>query len=424
MMDIGFVHNRWPGAEGAGSTVEANIIVRGLRDRGHDVTVFCHQTPESGVTEPGFDIVDLRVPDGDRLRGLRNRQRFSNAFDRLDHDFGRYDVVHSYVAAAIPGLAAATETASTRTLVSLVGYGSLCPKKDLLYMDDEPCTSNGLTRCLNCATRTLLSQQGSRYDVSALQQYSGAKRLPALGYSLADRYSNLSHVLEVRRHRDRFDGYHTTTDHMKAKYSAFGFPGDDIEVIPGVLDERFLIEHRSDFEEPFDLLYVGELRRKKGVSKLVPLLDRLLDTGTEFRLTVVGDGPMESTLADQTRERGLEDAVTFEGHVPFADMPAFYADHDLLVYPGVLDEPFGRIFVECLATGTPVVGSRVGAFERIVGEGGVATDGTVAGFAEAITDLVARDELQRMSEAGRERAVVYRPDRIIDQFEALYRALM
>jgi glycosyltransferase involved in cell wall biosynthesis len=139
-----------------------------------------------------------------------------------------------------------------------------------------------------------------------------------------------------------------------------------------------------------------------------------------FRLTVVGNGGLRSELEAQTRSHGLESAVTFAGRVPNDDLPGIYAGHDVFCYPGRWDEPFGRVFLEALATGTPTVASDVGSVGDIVGDGGRTTDGTPHGFVDAILDLVRAGELRTVSEAATRKVEEYRAETVVPRFVELY----
>ena len=78
-------------------------------------------------------------------------------------------------------------------------------------------------------------------------------------------------------------------------------------------------------------------------------------------------------------------------------LPEVYATHDLFVYPGKWDEPFGRVFLEALASGLPVVSSDVGNVWEIIGEGGAVIEGTVDSFVDTIRELAEERHLELLS---------------------------
>jgi glycosyltransferase involved in cell wall biosynthesis len=400
-MQIAFVHPGYADGAGTGATHSASRIVSAVAARGHEVTVYARdQPPESDAFDGDVAIESLDCDGFPSHTGL--------ALDRelraRREEFGQYDLVHSYVVTAVPALAAIGAETTASTVVTLNAYGGICPKDDLRYMDREPCTSNGLAKCSACSVATSRGHD----------EYSAA-------YRAASRLGSLRLVRKGERVADQVDGYHALSPHIRDTYADFGFPRDRICVVPNLLDERFCLAHQSDFEPPYELLSVGTLGRHKGVDLLPPLLDRLqTELEAAVRLTVVGDGGLRSELEAETESRGLKSAVTFTGWVPNEDLPETFAAHDAFLYPGQWDEPFGRVFLEALATGTPVITSDVGSVAAIVGEGGRTTDGSVSGFVETISDVVANDGLRAMSRAATARAERYRTDEVAPQLLSLY----
>lgn len=403
-MRIGFVHPTYPQGEGTGATHSASRIAFELADRGHDVTVYPWETPPDDATVDAD--VSVRPLDLSGYPYHSALQLDAALRERLP-EFDEYDVVHSYVMNTMPAMGAIAERTGTATVVTLNAYGAICPKNDLRYMDREPCTSNGLAKCTTCSIAT----SGGGED--------------SLFYRSASRLGYLKLVREGERVADRIDAYHALSPHIEATYADFGFPPDRLTVIPNILDERFSRPHESDFTEPYDLLYVGSLAEHKGVDRLVPVLERLnRQLSAAVRLTVVGDGDLRAEMERRAAADGLDECVTFTGWLPNADLPAVFVAHDCFVYPGRWDEPFGRVFLEALATGTPVVASDVGSVAEIAGDAGVTTDGSVEGFVAALVDLLDSEALSARSAAATEEIEAYRAETVVPQFEDLYERAM
>lgn len=400
-MRIGFIHPSYPQGEGTGATHSASRIVSEVAKRGHEVTVYCRERPPEGHDVGSGTSLRPLDPSGFPYHtGLQ----LDEALRERTAEFDAYDLVHSYVMDAIPALGEVATKTMAATVVTLNAYGGICPKHDLRYMDREPCTSNGLAKCTACSLAT-----------------SGGHDRYGRAYRSASRMGYLKLVRKGGRMADRIDGYHALSPHLKGTYADFGFPRDRLAVVPNVLDERFDREHASDFEEPYELLYVGDLARHKGVDRLVPVLDALnRRSSATFRLTVVGDGGLRSELERQTSTRALEPVVSFAGRLPNAELPGVFASRDLFVYPGRWDEPFGRVFLEALATGTPIVASDVGGVADIVGDGGTTTDGSVGGFADSILELVGAGELRTLSRNAKRKAKEYRADAVVPRLLELY----
>jgi glycosyltransferase involved in cell wall biosynthesis len=129
--------------------------------------------------------------------------------------------------------------------------------------------------------------------------------------------------------------------------------------------------------------------------------------GRRFRILVAGkgNGDWDAHLREAARERGVDDVVQFLGHV--SNVPALLRGISVLVHT-TSEEPFGRVFLEAMAAGLPVVAARSGGALDVV-EDGVTGILVPPGDAEAFADALARlfDDpalRQRLGNAGRRRA--------------------
>jgi glycosyltransferase involved in cell wall biosynthesis len=128
---------------------------------------------------------------------------------------------------------------------------------------------------------------------------------------------------------------------------------------------------------------------------------------------MVGDGVERATLERSAATLGVDHAVQFEGAVPHERLPAYYASADVLVGPSVVDEDgtseaFGMVFAEAMASGCPVVATRVGGIPDVVedGESGLLVpQRDSAALAEATLAVLQDGTLRaRMGAAGVARA--------------------
>ena len=110
---------------------------------------------------------------------------------------------------------------------------------------------------------------------------------------------------------------------------------------------------------PVELLSVGRLDPEKAPDVLLQML-RVLQRGPggPWRLSVVGDGPLEASLRSSGRELG--EAVRFLGHVPNGpDLFALYRASDIFVHTA-RTEGLPQVLVEAQACGVPIVATNVG----------------------------------------------------------------
>lgn len=400
-MDVAFIHPNSPNAEGTGATHSATLIVDIINDICDNLTIYC-----------SFD----NVPENSKFncRSLNTRGFPYHSKTNLNADirnrikeFEKFDLVHSYLPSTIPAMDTIARSSSTTTVVSLNAYGGICPKNDLQYKGQEKCNGNSYLKCFNCSigTNDTESDHGQAYWSASL-----------LG--------NLRLIQQKRPSEIKIDGFQALSEHVKKTYSKFGYPEDRISVIPNVLDESFCIDHKSGFSEPYKLLYVGQLKKNKGVDRFPEILsyaNKRLET--EFTLTIVGDGPLRKTIKTNAKKKGVLDLIDFSGYIENSKLPSIYANHDLFVYPGVWDEPFGRVFIEALAAGTPVVSTNIGAVKEIVGKGGIVTETNPTSLAKEIVYVLENDQLESLSEHAFHAVKSYRHERVKLRFKNLYNSL-
>lgn len=398
-MNVAFIHPNWPGSEGTGATYSATRTVTELKERGHDISVYCPERPDD--ESQLIDELDYRFLDTDGFPYHPSYQ-INRALRAHTEEFDAFDVLHSYQMRAIPAIEDIGRDCDVATVVTLNAYFGVCAKNDLLYENREHCTGSSASKCARCIA-------------TAARQHDGARAKHALVL-----YGNLSSILAGKKQLHYLDGCRAPTEHVRDNYARHEFPAERIEVIPHILDDSFAIEHRSSFEPPYQLLYVGYLEPWKGVTKLVPLVDTLRARGVDVELTVVGDGSCLETLQSQTRQRDLNQRITFEGRVPNEDLPETYASHDVFVYPGIWEEPLGRVYLEALASGTPVLSTEYGTISEIIGAGGETAPADVEALAEQLQSMITGG-LKSYSTAATTQAEEFRADQVIPKIEALYR---
>jgi glycosyltransferase involved in cell wall biosynthesis len=163
-------------------------------------------------------------------------------------------------------------------------------------------------------------------------------------------------------------------------------------------------------ERTFTIGYFGRLVEEKGVDLLLNAASHLHG---DWRLVLLGAGPMRDALAAQAAALGIADRVEFRAQVLSVEMPAHYHDLDALVLPSRTranwKEQFGRVLVEAMASGVPVVGSDSAAIPGVIGGAGlIFPEGDAVALARHLTclqtDAALRDDLARK---GRERALAH-----------------
>ncbi len=141
------------------------------------------------------------------------------------------------------------------------------------------------------------------------------------------------------------------------------------ERVPGSVDLAAFrpgAAQRTRFDLPVDAPLLVSVRRlvpRMGLEMLVGALCHLPDA---VGLAIVGSGPLEPSLRKQVAQLGLDERVRFLGRVDDSDLPLIYRCADLCVVPTAAYEGFGLVVLESLASGVPVVATRVGALPELL----------------------------------------------------------
>jgi glycosyltransferase involved in cell wall biosynthesis len=346
-MRICFVTREYPalGSHGGIGTYAQNMVA-GLAARGHQVTVIARsekpmarfEEATSGgrvVIEPVCSAERWKLPAGNRYIGMAMRSlpfsraaaaRFS-AIDRLQP----FDIV---------------EVPEYQGWGLGVAMAAVCPVVVRLH------THTALVRRLN--------NVGTDFDTRVVSLLERATL--ACGDMMLANSEALAH--EVRQ------------DFRLAK--------DQVGVLPlGIDTERFAPQDptwlRSKLALGPDapiLLYVGRLERRKGVETLIEAFARVRTHHPLAQLVMAGfstdTGPGRQGLLEvlkaRVQELGMSQNVHFVGHVPYDQLPRYYAGCDLFLAPSHY-EPFGMIYLEAMACAKVTVGCDAGGVPEIIQHG-------------------------------------------------------
>lgn len=105
---------------------------------------------------------------------------------------------------------------------------------------------------------------------------------------------------------------------------------------------------------PLRLLYVGRFLALKGIGLALPALGRLANSGVDWSLTLIGQGPEEARWRALAARLGIAARLDWRPWQPQAALAASYAGHDALLFPSLRDSS-GNVVLEALAHGLPVV---------------------------------------------------------------------
>lgn len=210
-----------------------------------------------------------------------------------------------------------------------------------------------------------------------------------------------------------------------------GIDPDRAHVVTNVVDAELF---RTDAATPRDreILFVGRIAAEKGLETLIEAVALVREELPDVRLTIVGPstggterGSYERDCRELVARLGLQAEVRFAGPVPNTELARHLAGAAVLAVPSVWGEPCGVVALEGLASGTPVVASRVGGLPELIEEGvtgRLVEAGAPAAWARALAEAL-RDDALRASAATAGPAAVrerHSPARVGQVLEEIY----
>ena len=376
-----------------GSGWSSYELARGLRERGHRVTIVqpVPRTPR-GVREVTYD--GLRVlqfgapaPPIPYVRNyFKNERLYATLADFLAHVIARerIDLVHGqHVLTCVPSVRAA-ERASIPVVCTVRDYWPVCYWSDLIH------TTRDTPLCPGCSgammTRCVRPHAGAAWPAA----------LPMIPYML----SNLS---RKRRGLSGADAIVAVSSTIAADLRARApeIAGTRLDVIPNPVNIAALRASRDASVSPLPgpyALYLGKLARNKGSSHLVRVIER---AGLDWPLIVAGDGPERNALATEAARSGRD--VRLIGWVDQTAAARWLAHASMLIFPSRGPESLSRGLIEASALGVPIAAMSTGGTpDIIVDEHTGLLSATPDELADDVRRLRADDALRaRLGEAAR-----------------------
>ena len=168
-------------------------------------------------------------------------------------------------------------------------------------------------------------------------------------------------------------------DAAQRLFAGYGF--DRMTVIAPPVDTAVFRTRRPEDERlslglhHFAIGYAGRFIREKGLEDLLRAASLLT---FEYQLLLIGSGPERPAIEGLAKELGISDRIVWTGHLNHGEMPVHIGAMDLLVLPSRTGrhwkEQFGRILIEGMASGVPVVGADSGEIPAVIGNAGLIYD--------------------------------------------------
>jgi glycosyltransferase involved in cell wall biosynthesis len=143
-----------------------------------------------------------------------------------------------------------------------------------------------------------------------------------------------------------------------------GFPQKKITKIPNTVDtNKFFPKIKKNEAQPLTINFIGRLHQKKGVDILINAIKKLKDKSFDFRVSIVGDGPLKKDLTMLVNNLKLEDRIFFTG-TQKEPLP-FYQQADIIAMPSYA-EGLPLVLLEAMACKAAIVATEIGGITDVI----------------------------------------------------------
>lgn len=196
-----------------------------------------------------------------------------------------------------------------------------------------------------------------------------------------------------------------------------GVSGNKIVYTPSMYID-FSIFKPMNLSKEYDFIFVGRLERNKGIDLLLETADKLKAQILNFKMLIVGDGPLRESLKLKSESLKLGDSVTFWGWAKDSQEVAELMNKSRILVMTSYNEGGPRIVLEAMACGTPVLATNVGLMPDLADKNVVKIiDWNAEDIARKAKELLEnKDEMSRLAMAGIETAKQFEKKEMIKNY--------
>ena len=386
-MHILMVSEYFPPHSMGGGELSAFALAKGLVKKKVQVSVLTSHFP--GDSEETIDGVKIyrRLKTGsgsgniaDNVGRLGFASSISDELPKLV-DKIKPNVVHAMNVTSMPGVAKVL-----RGLPAVAHINSplaFCPKGTKIAYGKEctkKCTFSHFVPCF------MTSKELGRLSNKWYLKYN-----PFVWIAVYSRWT------KIRNSLTKYQKYLPISTYMEKWLHKYNISKENTQVVPNIIDlERFAKAKGKKNDVP-KILYLGGYVHMKG---LHIVLEALKDVNQPYELHCYGAGGEKGRFEELAWKNGVKAA--FHGKATQKDLPSIIAGSDMLVFPSLVPEAFGRVALEAMAASKPVIASNIGGIPDIVVQktGYLFEPGNADELRQAIQKLL--DNPKKSAEMGRE----------------------
>lgn len=396
-----------PIAGGSGwSTYE---LARGLRARGHEITIVQPYEEQPPLPYGGFDVVGFpfSAPHVPFVRNYFRNERLYSRFADYLADLARkhrIEIVHAQHELTGPAAIRAAHAVGIPSVCTVRDYWPLCYWSDLMRDPIEG------THCPRCSASSMVQCLQPR--VGGVWPLSTAA-IPYMRSNLQLKQRDLASADAIVAVSSQ------VAEYLRARSSQLSRAR--IEVLPNGVDvaevRALIAASRRPLDTPY-ALFIGKLAHNKGVGALREVVERAKLT---MPLVVIGDGPERATLLSAASRANVD--IRVMEWLDRSEVFRWLGHAALLVFPSNWPEPLSRVLIESSALGVPIAAMNTGGTpDVVVDEVTGLLSGSVQELADDVTRLALNEALRhKLGAAAAARAKeLFDLPIVVHRFEALY----
>lgn len=187
-------------------------------------------------------------------------------------------------------------------------------------------------------------------------------------------------------------------------------------------DSTFLHKKAKIPKDNKILLFVGRLGKEKSIELLLKSFRIIHESMPNTSFVLVGEGPQRKVLENLAQELGISKNIHFFGEIDYKKIPSVFHSADLFLFSSKT-ETLGKVIIEAMAAGLPVVTLNIAPFKEMITQGkeGFLVQFNAASIARAALSILQDDKLQNeMSQNAKIKAETFSINNIIMKIESIY----